>query len=256
MDKDEILAELLAEVAAGRVDRVQAVATAHLPADLHAQLRATSEAFAALAVTAPPVQPPATLRTRLLASLAHPVRATRKAILVVDMLNDHLTPGGPAEVPRARAIVPAMSKRLAAARAEGIPIVYVCDSHAPDDPDLIDWRAHNIAGSPGAQIWHELAPAANDVIVEKPTYSGFVRSSLDRTLDALKVDTLVITGCLTEIGLLATATDALQRGYAVEMPADSQAGMTDASEETVIQLLRVMTPYGAARQELLTRLAS
>ena len=33
-----------------------------------------------------------------------------------------------------------------------------------------------------------------------------------KDLDELRVDSLVLTGCLTEIGLMATATDALQQG--------------------------------------------
>ena len=67
-------------------------------------------------------------------------------------------------------------------------------------------------------------------------------------LDALKVDTIVLTGCLTEIGILATATEALQRGFAVEVPADAQAGANETAERVVLGVLAIMPPYGPARR--------
>ena len=95
----------------------------------------------------------------------------------------------------------------------------------------------------------------NDVVVRKRTYSGFTDSNLDAVLAELKVDTVVVTGCLTEIGVHATAVDAMQRGYAVEVPPATQAGVSDATEHVTLTVLSVMQPYGMARRELLSRLA-
>jgi nicotinamidase-related amidase len=176
-------------------------------------------------------------------------------MLVVDMQNDHLTRGRPLEVPRARDIVPALVARLDLARREGIPIVYVLDEHEPDDSDLDIWGTHNVKGTPGAEVWPALAPKPGDLVVRKPTYSAFVRSNLADVLSELRVDTLVLTGCATEVGLLATATDALQRGYAVEIPPDAQAGATAASEQVALGLVQLLAPYGSARKALLRELA-
>jgi nicotinamidase-related amidase len=73
-------------------------------------------------------------------------------------------------------------------------------------------------------------------------------------LDELKVDTLVLTGCLTEIGMLATATHALEMGFAVEVPPDSQAGASAEAEQMAMGLLTLMPPYGAARKARLERI--
>src|SRR6202042_584627 len=134
------------------------------------------------------------------------------------------------EVPRTRDIVPAVAKRIEDARAQGIPVVYVVDRHAPDDAELDEWGAHAVEGTEGASVWPPLAPTPGDRVVPKPTYDGFVGSSLGEVLDELGVDTLVLMGCATEVQLLATATDALQRGFAVEMPPDAQAGSSAAAE--------------------------
>ena len=88
------------------------------------------------------------------------------------MIVDHLTPGRVLEIPRARGIVPALASRIAAARSDGTPIVYVLDRHDPDDPELDVWGTHALAGSSGADVWPDLAPMAGDAVVTKPSYSG------------------------------------------------------------------------------------
>jgi nicotinamidase-related amidase len=111
-----------------------------------------------------------------------------------------------------------------------------------------------VKGTEGAEVWPALAPHAADLVVHKPTYSGFTGSRLDEVLAGLRVDTLVLTGCLTEVGVLATATDALQRGYAVEVPPATQAGASEVNENVALGVLRLLTPYGPARAALLARL--
>jgi nicotinamidase/pyrazinamidase len=250
-DNDEAMAELFALVVSGRADPLVDVALSDAPTPVKNEFRAIREAFATVGLEANPIAPSAPLRARILGSIDARALPARKAMLVIDMLNDHLTPGLPLEVPRARGIVPALSARLDAARAEGVPVVYVLDEHDPEDADLDAWGAHNVRGTHGAEVWPDLAPKPGDRVVAKPTYSAFTRSNLQDVLSALRVDTLVLTGCLTEIGLLATATDALQKGYAVEIPADAQAGATAASEQMALGLVGLLAPYGPARQALL-----
>jgi nicotinamidase-related amidase len=248
---DETLAELFAVVVSGRPDALVDVGLGGAGPEIHGALREVREAVATLALAERPLAPSEALRGRVLRSVTARRAAPRRAVLVVDMQNDHLTQGRPLEVPRARDIVPALALRLQAARREKIPVVYVVDEHEVGDSDLDVWGAHNIKGSEGAQIWAPLAPEAGDSIVSKPTYSAFTRSSLAEVLRALHVDTLTLTGCLTELGLLATATDALQRGFAVEVPPDTQAGATAESEQMALGIVGLLSPYGPARRDLL-----
>src|SRR5690348_7923376 len=143
---DEQSAELLEFVLSGRPDRVAELLLAAMPADSRDGLKRTQEAIAALGLAETPVAPSSALRARILGTIAmrraEPV--ARKALLVCDMLNDHLTPGRPLYIPRAREIVPALKTRLANARAANEPIVYVLDRHAPDDPELDVWGTHNV----------------------------------------------------------------------------------------------------------------
>ena len=243
---DDDAPDPLAFALTARPDRLETSLLGLAPA-LAPAVGAARVTLAALALGLRPEEPGSALRARLLAGLG-PRVAPRRGLLVIDMLVDHLAPGSALEVPRARAIVPALRTRLDAARLAGVPVVYVLDAHDPDDSDLDAWGTHALRGSPGASVWEPLAPAEGDHLVEKPSYSAFHASALDAKLSELGVDTLVLTGCLTEMGLFATATDALQRGYAVEIPEDAQAGAAPELERAALTVLSAMAPYGPARQ--------
>jgi nicotinamidase-related amidase len=254
MTDDTTLAELLAFVLAGRPERLTEMAVAQMPPEQRAAVGAVTESVAALASSIDPVAPPGALRDRIVATVrGRAAQRPRKAVLVCDMIVDHLAPGRPLEVPRARDIVPAVARRLDEARAEGVPVVYILDRHEPGDPELDEWATHAVEGTEGAEVWPPLAPKAGDRIVTKPTYSSFTGSELESLLDELRVDTLVLTGCATEVQLLATATDALQRGFAVELPPETQAGQSAAGEQFAMGLVSGLVPYAPARKARLQR---
>jgi nicotinamidase-related amidase len=253
---EEQLADVLGFALAGRPERVEDGMLALAPPDLRKGVRDVRELLAALAVSTPAAAPSADLRGRILASVEK--KRARRALLVIDMINDHLEPGTLLEVPRARAVVPALKERIAAARKQGIPVVYVVDEHDPAESDLEfdSWGTHAVKGTPGTEIWSDLAPESGDRIVKKPSYSAFFQSNLGSVLEELKVDTLVLTGCLTEIGIMATATDAMQHGYAIEVPPDSQAGSCVEAEMAAMGTMNVMAPFGPARRARLESIAA
>ncbi len=238
MGREQLLALLLARAPDRAVDALVALS----PEDT-ADLASLRRELVELASSAAPVAPPARLRERLLAARPRPRRPQRPVVVVLDMINDHLAPGRPLELPRARAIVPALQQRLADARSKAIPIVYACDSHEADDPDYGFWPVHALAGSDGADVWAELVPHPGDHLVRKRTYSAFSRSELGPTLEGLGADEIILTGCATELGIQATAVDALQRGYVVTIPPDSQAGVSELAETVAMLTLATMPPY-------------
>jgi nicotinamidase-related amidase len=256
MSDQTALADLLEFVLAGRPERLSDLAISQMPSEQQAALRAVAEAAAALGVAQQGVAPSASLRERVLAAArARLERRPRRAVVVCDMIRDHLTPGRPLEVPRARDIVPALGARLQRARAAGEPVVYVLDRHEAGDPELDVWSTHAVEGTEGAEVWPELAPTASDRVLTKPSYSAFFQTDLERVLDELAVDTIVLTGCATEVQLMATATDALHRGFALEIPPDSQAGTSEAGEMVTMGVLSALVPYAPARRARLERIA-
>jgi len=254
--RQAVVAELLGLVLQGRPERITSLLLATADDGLKAEAKGIADAVAAMALALPPepLPDPAKdpLRARILASLAA-TEKPRTALVVIDMQNDNLTPGSSVEIPRARDIVPAVAARLDAARSQGVPVVYIIDEHEPDDPDLDVWTTHNVKGSKGGEVWPELTPKEGDHRVTKSTYSAFVGSNLEEVLEELGVETLVLTGCVTEVGVLATAMDALQRGFAVEVPRDSQAGTGELAEGVALSTLAMLPPFGPARRDRLAK---
>jgi nicotinamidase-related amidase len=162
---------------------------------------------------------------------------SKEALLIIDMLNDFVREGAPLEVPAARSILPALQTRLAAARARGVPVIYVCDAHRPDDPEFsrMGWPPHAVKGTEGAEVTPELAPLETDPVVEKTTYSGFHHTGLEGILQSLGVTDLVLTGVVTNICILYIAYEAVIRGYRVMVPADCVAPLDPADGEFALK---------------------
>ncbi len=247
-------AALLEAALTARPERVEDGMLALAPPEVVAGLRDMRSLLAQLAHTAAPVPLPPGLRARILASARN--FAPKRALVVQDMIVDHLASGGPLEVPRAREIVPEVRTLLDRARGENLPVVYILDTHEPGDVDLDAWGTHAVRGTKGAEVWPDLAPLEGEHLVTKHTYSAFYGTNLEALLESLGVDTLVLTGCLTEIGLFATACDAYQRGFAVEVPDGAHAGSAELIERAAVTTLRAMAPYGPARAKRLAALAA
>ncbi|HYA86018.1 MAG TPA: isochorismatase family cysteine hydrolase [Nitrospirota bacterium] len=164
----------------------------------------------------------------------------KEALLIIDMLNDFVLPGAPLEVPETRSIIPVIVREIELARAGGKPVIFVCDAHAPDDKEFskFGWPAHAIKGTKGAEIIAELTPARGDLVIPKTTYSGFFGTDLDKTLKQLGVDSLRLTGDVTHICILFTASDAVLRDYTVSVVEDGIAGISREDHEAAIRIMK------------------
>jgi nicotinamidase/pyrazinamidase len=159
------------------------------------------------------------------------------ALLIIDMLNDFVQPGAPLEVPETRSIITAIRKQVARARSASRPVIYICDAHAPDDPEFsrMNWPPHAVRGTAGAQIISELAPGEMDPVIEKTSYSGFHHTGLEGLLQSLKVNHLTLTGCVTNICIFYTAYDAVTRGYEVTVPRECVANLDPSDGEFALK---------------------
>jgi nicotinamidase-related amidase len=78
-------------------------------------------------------------------------------------------------------------------------------------------------GSPGWQLHPGLQPEGTDLIVHKRHGSAFQDTLLKAELDARSVDTLVITGLVTNGCVRATCEAALKQGYRVILASDAHS---------------------------------
>jgi len=162
-----------------------------------------------------------------------------EALVVVDMLRDFVQEGGKLYCGEAASsVVPAVKAEVNAARAEGIPVIYVCDSHRPDDPEFSMFPPHCVTGTPGAQMIDELAPAPGERIINKRRFSGFFATDLDLTLRELGVESIRLVGVCTNICVLYTALDARQRNFRVTVPRQAVASFDPGAHEWALSQMR------------------
>lgn len=143
---------------------------------------------------------------------------SNSALIIIDMLNDFVTPGGSLYVgDTVKKIIPEIQKKLAHAREEDIPVFYVCDSHDSNDDEFKMFPPHCVTGTKGAEVCKDLRPAADDVIILKKRYSAFFGTQLEEELKKRGIDTLELCGVCTNICVLYTSADARMRGMHVNV---------------------------------------
>jgi ureidoacrylate peracid hydrolase len=174
----------------------------------------------------------------------------RTAQIVVDLQNGFMAEGAPVEVPTAREIVPNVNRIAAALREAGGINVFLRVTHDAAEPHpwttrytryLSAERAaiHRQAfsrGAPSWQLWPLLEVRPNDLIVDKTRFSAFVPDTcpLHENLQARGIETLIVTGTLTNVCCESTARDAMQRNYQVIFVADGNAALTDAEHNATL----------------------
>ena len=179
-------------------------------------------------------------RTRLFEHL----HAQTTALLVIDMQDTFVAPNRGRANAHARDIVPSINRLSRKLRSLGVAVVWVrttlhergrsnwplyFDHFAPRDVAEA-LRASLMAGGDGHRFWHELEIATDDLIVDKDRFSAFVEgaSNLEAQLRARAIDTIVITGTLTNVCCESTARDAMMRDFRCVMVEDATAAATDA----------------------------
>jgi ureidoacrylate peracid hydrolase len=167
---------------------------------------------------------------------------TRTAVLVVDMLNDFLEPGGAMPLLEGRRLYDPIRRLLDTARENGAYVIWVCDEHPPLDREFEKRAVHCLKGTWGAEIVTELKPNEDEYRIPKRRYSGFFETDLDLRLRELAMDHLIITGVVTNICVRSTAHDAFFRGYNVVIPVECVAATSDREQQSTLYDLD--THYG------------
>jgi nicotinamidase-related amidase len=109
-----------------------------------------------------------------------------------------------------------IARLLAAWRAAQRPIVHVRHmSREPQSP----YRPQQ----PGNEFKLQVAPLPQETIVEKSTNSAFISTTLEADLRGAQIDTLIITGVITNNSVEATARMAGNLGFNTLVVADATA---------------------------------
>ena len=167
----------------------------------------------------------------------------KTALVVVDMQNAFMLEGvAHALCPMAKEIVPNINRLAEAVRATGGTVVWIKTTFTPDV--LKSWSVYYemstpeggakriealTADSKGHELWPELDVRGEDLIVEKDRFSAFIQGSSDlaEVLRSRGLDTLLITGTVTNVCCESTARDAMMLNFRTIMVTDGNAASTD-----------------------------
>ena len=163
---------------------------------------------------------------------------SRYAIVSTDLQNEFLD-GGSMSCRRIYNIIEPLRAMLERARAMGIPVIYVRDSHHRNDPELEIWPDHCLEGTWGAQIIEQLTPAPGDYVLKKNYFNGFIGTKLQNTLKKLGTETIIFTGWRTHVCVAQTAIEAFQRGYRIMVAEDCVESTTQVEHDFGLNLLQV-----------------
>jgi ureidoacrylate peracid hydrolase len=112
-------------------------------------------------------------------------------------------------------------------------------------PDRVQKRLTQLdEAHDGFKLFPALEPAASDLRIKKIKYSAFISGSsdIDAQLKSRGIDTLLITGTVTNVCCESTARDAMMLDYRVIMLSDGNASLTD--EEHAASLNNFLIFFG------------
>lgn len=175
-----------------------------------------------------------------------PITAKNTALIVVDMQNIWVHPRGSRYLPMSEDIVPKIQQLLQFCRSRQVPVIYLHTTKRKDLADVgifadIKPQTHdaedewsNFEGSPGAELYEPVKPAAGDILVKKFRYSGFYGTQLENLLRALGRDTIAITGVATNVCCDSTARDGAMRDFKVLFLSDCNASFTQEEQQATL----------------------
>ena len=179
----------------------------------------------------------------------------RTAVLVIDMQRDFLDPGAPIETPGGRAIIPAINRLTARARALGIPVVFTQEMHRADKSDFgIELQfepPHCLEGTPGMELAERLEVAPTDYrIMGKRRYDAFLGTDLETLLRGLRAENLIVAGVCTDVCVTSTVQHARNLDFRCVVPRECVAGTAPERHEAALLCLGHVFGYVVSLPEV------
>ena len=179
----------------------------------------------------------------------------KTALVVIDMQNSWVAPNlSVLEIPEAKTIVPNINSIGTALRNAGGVVAWTKSTFDDEwtknmykgfcGEKVIDlMMSESKVGSFGFEIWDEMDLRNGDIISEKNRPSALIQGSsdLDDQLRSKGIETLIITGTLTNACCESTTRDAVALGYNVIFVSDGTATRSDFEHNaTLVNLMQLV----------------
>lgn len=137
----------------------------------------------------------------------------KRALLVIDVQNEYFTGRMPVSYPAGS--FDNILKAVDAAKQAQIPVILI--RHGSPQPDATAF----VKGSAGWEIHVALSAKAHLRIIDKHLPGSFTGTDLEDCLRSLGVDTVVISGYMTQMCCDTTARQAVHLGFSAEFLSDA-----------------------------------
>ena len=147
----------------------------------------------------------------------------KTALLFFDILNGYVAEPEPGKPQALKPWIQNAVKLGKAGRAAGLPVFFAKGNHRPDgatnaviltdtNNSLTPWpngevtktKMHVIAGDKSSNVLADLEPNPNDYYIVKYRWSAFFQTYLDLALRTRGIDTIIVSGGSTDVGVTAT----------------------------------------------------
>lgn len=165
------------------------------------------------------------------------MRHERLALLLVDMQKESKY-----GIEGMQEAVDAAAMLLDACRTGSIPVIYTRHISRADKRGLVKGDVLDDQGSPvyyrsdadTHEVLDELAPQADEVVIDKYRWSGFHETSLDLILRTEGIEKLIVCGFTTDACLLTTVFDAFARNYDIVLVKDACASTNSGAHKSAV----------------------
>lgn len=199
------------------------------------------------------------------------------ALLTIDVQNDFVLPGAPAEIPGSFEVLPAIRDLVLTFRENKMPIVHVVRLYRPDgsDAELCRRRLFEegkpmvTLGSRGAELVNDLKlgnaldlnpslllsgalqeAGKREWIVYKPRWGAFYATNLESHLRNLGIDSLVIAGFNFPNCPRTTIYEASERDFKIVLVTDAVSGLYEQGMREMVNIGVHLMTAGQCRQFL------
>ena len=168
-------------------------------------------------------------------------------LVVIDVQNDYCSPDGALgsagfDLSSLDPMVDMIETLIRAAHAATVPVIYLKNEHS-DATDTPAWRRRSKhalsvcrAGTWGADLYR-LVPSADDTVIAKHRYSGFIDSPLSDVLAGWDRTTLLFVGTATNVCVESTARHAAMLDFDVVVVEDGVAATDPDAHRAALENL-------------------
>jgi nicotinamidase-related amidase len=178
-------------------------------------------------------------------------------LLFFDILNGYLPALEPGKPRILKPWIQNAVRLSKAGRAAGLPVFFAKGNHRPDNAttavlltdtnnSLTPWpngevtktKMHVIAGDKSSDVLADLEPQADDYYIVKYRWSAFHQTYLDLALRTRGIDTLIVSGGSTDVGVTSTVYSARDLDYNLIVVSDACGTSHDQrAHDTLMELV-------------------